>query len=154
MATDNKNVTIYLPVDVEEAVSKYCIENNITRRNQKGEVVPSIGTGIVQYLKSTLLKDLPKNDTESQLLKCLEERLSFFTTELAPLLALAADLPQSINIRSKPATIEDIIQEDEAIETLLEPLESSASEVAQPEKRPRLKPTKSVAPRQSRFKSE
>jgi hypothetical protein len=55
MATDNKGVMVYLPPDLEEVLEKYCTENNITRKNRDGEPVPSMGTGIVQYLKSHLL---------------------------------------------------------------------------------------------------
>jgi hypothetical protein len=59
MATDNKGVMVYLPRDVEEVLEKYCTENNITRKNKDGEPVPSMGTGIVQYLKSHLLGIAP-----------------------------------------------------------------------------------------------
>lgn len=55
MATDNRGVMVYLPRDVEEILEKYCTENNITRKNKDGDPVPSLGTGIVQYLKSQLL---------------------------------------------------------------------------------------------------
>jgi hypothetical protein len=61
MATDNKGVMVYLPRDVEEVLEKYCTENNITRKNKDGEPVPSMGTGIVQYLKSHLLGIAPSN---------------------------------------------------------------------------------------------
>ena len=55
MATDNKGVMVYLPPDLEAVLEKYCIENKITRKTKDGGVVPSMGTGIVQYLKSQLL---------------------------------------------------------------------------------------------------
>jgi hypothetical protein len=61
MATDNKGVMVYLPRDVEEVLEKYCTENNITRKNKDGEPVPSMGTGIVQYLKSHLLGIAPSS---------------------------------------------------------------------------------------------
>ncbi len=54
MATDNRGVMVYLPRDVEEILERYCTENSITRKNKDGEPVPSMGTGIVQYLKSQL----------------------------------------------------------------------------------------------------
>ena len=55
MATENKGVMVYLPPDLERVVEQYCTDNNITRKNKDGEIFPSLGTGIVQYLKSQLL---------------------------------------------------------------------------------------------------
>jgi hypothetical protein len=55
MATENKGVMVYLPLELEKVVEEYCTQNNITRKNKDGEVFPSLGTGIVQYLKSQLL---------------------------------------------------------------------------------------------------
>jgi hypothetical protein len=55
MATDNKGVMVYLPPDLEAVLEKYCIDNKITRKTKDGGVLPSMGTGIVQYLKSQLL---------------------------------------------------------------------------------------------------
>ena len=59
MATDNKGVMVYLPSDLEEVLEKYCTENKITRKNKDGEPVPSMGTGIVHYLRSHLLGIVP-----------------------------------------------------------------------------------------------
>jgi hypothetical protein len=59
MATDNKGVMVYLPLDLEEVLEKYCTENKITRKNKDGEPVPSMGTGIVHYLRSHLLGEVP-----------------------------------------------------------------------------------------------
>jgi hypothetical protein len=61
MATDNKGVMVYLPSDLEEVLEKYCTENKITRKNKDGEPVPSMGTGIVHYLRSHLLGEVPSN---------------------------------------------------------------------------------------------
>ena len=52
MATENKGVMVYLPPDLERVVEQYCTDNNISRKNKDGEIFPSLGTGIVQYLKS------------------------------------------------------------------------------------------------------
>jgi hypothetical protein len=55
MATDNKGVMIYITPELETVLEKYCIERNITRKTRDGHVFASLGTGIVQYLKSQLL---------------------------------------------------------------------------------------------------
>jgi hypothetical protein len=55
MATENKGVMVYLPEELETALEKYCIDRNITRKTRDGHVFASLGTGIVQYLKSQLL---------------------------------------------------------------------------------------------------
>ena len=52
MATDNKAVTAYLPSDIEESLTKYCTEYGITRKDKSGESKPSLGTGIVEILKT------------------------------------------------------------------------------------------------------
>jgi hypothetical protein len=55
MATDNKGVMVYLPPDLQKVLEEYCAENNITRRNKDGELILSMGTGIIHYLNSHLL---------------------------------------------------------------------------------------------------
>jgi hypothetical protein len=61
MATDNRGVMVYLPSDVEAKISEYCTEYNITRKDKQGNIVTSLGTGIIAYLKSQLLNDVPKS---------------------------------------------------------------------------------------------
>jgi hypothetical protein len=55
VATENKGVMVYLPPDLEKVIEQYCTDNNITRKNKDGAIFPSLGTGIIQYLKSQLL---------------------------------------------------------------------------------------------------
>jgi hypothetical protein len=55
MATENKGVMVYITPELETVLEKYCIERNITRKTRDGHVFASLGTGIVQYLKSQLL---------------------------------------------------------------------------------------------------
>ena len=55
MATDNKGVMVYVTPELETALEQYCMERNITRKTRDGHVFASLGTGIVQYLKSQLL---------------------------------------------------------------------------------------------------
>ena len=59
MATDNRGVMVYLNLELERELEQYCINNNITRKNKEGVVLPSLGTGILQYLKTTLLNTSP-----------------------------------------------------------------------------------------------
>jgi hypothetical protein len=55
MATDKKGVMVYLPADVEQKLERYCADRGITRKSKDGELVASMGTGIVHYLQSQLL---------------------------------------------------------------------------------------------------
>ncbi len=57
MATENKGVMVYLPQELETLLEEYCLERKITRKTRDGHVFASLGTGIVQYLKSQLLGD-------------------------------------------------------------------------------------------------
>lgn len=59
MATENKGVTVYLPPEVEEYLTKYCEEYGITRKTKEGAMVPSLGTGVVTYLKEKIFGDDP-----------------------------------------------------------------------------------------------
>ena len=59
MATDNRGVMVYLNPELEREIEQYCIDNDITRKHKDGAVLPSLGTGIIQYLKSTLLSTAP-----------------------------------------------------------------------------------------------
>jgi disulfide oxidoreductase YuzD len=60
MATDNRGVMVYLPLEVETKIVEYCTEYNITRKDKQGNTVTSLGSGIVAYLKSQLLSDTPR----------------------------------------------------------------------------------------------
>ena len=63
MATDNKGVMVYVTPELERVLEQYCMERNITRKTRDGHVFASLGTGIVQYLKSQLLDLEPKSVT-------------------------------------------------------------------------------------------
>jgi hypothetical protein len=80
MATENKGVMVYLPPELEKVIEEYCTQNNITRKNKDGEAFPSLGTGIVQYLKSQLLglefssRSVPKTSlTREEVLDLIRE---------------------------------------------------------------------------------
>lgn len=55
MATDNKGVMICLPKDLEEYITNFCTEHDITRKDKEGNSIPSLGTGVVTYLKRAIL---------------------------------------------------------------------------------------------------
>ena len=60
MATQNRGVMVYLPSDLEAKITAYCTEQNITRKDKQGNTATSLGSGIVTYLKSHLLGDIPR----------------------------------------------------------------------------------------------
>ena len=50
---------VYLPLELEEKVVEFCTDRKIVRKDKEGNIVPSLGSGIVAYLKNHLLSDLP-----------------------------------------------------------------------------------------------
>jgi hypothetical protein len=61
MATENKGVMVYLPKEVEEYITNFCTEYSITRKDKDGQVSPSLGTGIVTFLKSKISGESPSD---------------------------------------------------------------------------------------------
>ncbi len=55
---------VYLPSEVETKMIEYCTEYNITRKDKQGNIVTSLGSGIVAYLKSQLLGDTPRSASD------------------------------------------------------------------------------------------
>ncbi len=51
MATKHRAASVYIPPDIEERLTKYCFEHEITRTDKSGAVKPSISTGIIEILK-------------------------------------------------------------------------------------------------------
>jgi hypothetical protein len=81
MATDNRGVMVYLPPDVESALADYCTANKLFRKTKDGEPSPSLGTGIVQYLRSQLLGIAPSNTStptigRDEVLELIRESMS------------------------------------------------------------------------------
>jgi hypothetical protein len=66
MATENRGVMVYLNPELEREVEQYCLENDIMRRHKDGAMLPALGTGILQYLKSNLLKSAPISKKQSK----------------------------------------------------------------------------------------
>ncbi|MDJ0717587.1 MAG: hypothetical protein QNJ54_25755, partial [Prochloraceae cyanobacterium] len=59
MATKNRAASVYIPADIEERLTKYCFEHQITRKDKSGAVKPSISTGIIEILKVFLSSNNP-----------------------------------------------------------------------------------------------
>lgn len=51
MATNKKAISAYIPPDIEEYLTKYCTEYDITRKDKSGEIKPALGTAVVEILK-------------------------------------------------------------------------------------------------------
>jgi hypothetical protein len=138
MATENKGVMVYLPSELEQVIEHYCTENNITRKNKDGVVFPSLGTGIVQYLKSQLLgieansRILPSTViTRAEILDLLRENI---TSTLPSEILSRSDVSSIIqeyfasNVPSDLPTV-DMIETE--IERALQPLQAKVKELKQ-----------------------
>ena len=44
-------VSVYLPLDMAEQLTSYCTNNEIVRKNKQGELMPALGTGILDIVK-------------------------------------------------------------------------------------------------------
>ncbi len=51
MATNKKAISAYIPEDLEEYLTKYCTEYDITRKDKSGEIKPALGTAVVEILR-------------------------------------------------------------------------------------------------------
>ena len=98
MATDRRAITSYLPDDLESKLIKYCSDYSITRKDKDGNVVPSMGTGIVEILKLFFNQDelpspipskvslgaLELSALKDNLLKYIDSKLSEYATSEIP----------------------------------------------------------------------
>ena len=109
MATDNRGVMVYLNLELERELEQYCINNNITRKNKEGVVLPSLGTGILQYLKSTLLNAAPCTVPSPSLDNAPSNRLSTGLTkdEILELIAKSNtnNVPSTVLARAEVSAI-------------------------------------------------
>jgi hypothetical protein len=145
MATENRGVMVYLAPELEQCIAKYCTESNITRKDKDGNITPSLGTGIVTYLKSTifgisphdLLSKAPSKIpstglTTAEVLDLIQESI----TSQAPSEGLSKDdvvtlIEESVK-NTIPSTVFNIPSEEAfntllttAIDTSVAPLKSS-----------------------------
>jgi hypothetical protein len=111
MATDNRGVMVYLPSELEAKIVEYCTEHNITRKDKYGNIVTSLGSGIVAYLKSQLLGDIPKT---------LSNRPNLGLTREEVLDLIAESNASNIRIDRSPDPIDaDVLHRLETIEQKL-----------------------------------
>jgi hypothetical protein len=85
MATENKAIAVYLPDDLLERVTNFCLENGLTRKgNGTDDIKPSLGTGILRIIEermgdnipvATASPALPSNLATQDDLTALESRL-------------------------------------------------------------------------------
>ncbi len=137
MATENKGVMVYLPKEVEEYITEFCTEYSITRKDKEGNILPSLGTGIVTYLKSQMMGESP-SDVLAKPSKLLSTGLSreevldivneYLTSHL-PSSGLSKDevldlIEQSVTNNHSPQSIGA-----RDIEVALEPIKESVSEL-------------------------
>jgi hypothetical protein len=67
MATENKAIAVYLPDDLLERVTKFCLENGLTRKgNGTDDIKPSLGTGILKMLER-MGDDIPEKGSHVSL---------------------------------------------------------------------------------------
>lgn len=124
MATDNRGVMVYLPSEVEAKMIEYCTEYNITRKDKQGNIVTSLGSGIVAYLKSQLLSDLPRS---------ISDRPINGLTRAEVLDLIAESSTSNISMERSPDPIAaDVLHRLEAIEQqLFSPTGMARDEVEQ-----------------------
>ena len=89
MATDNKSLTIYLETEILDALTAYCLDNGIVR---KDKTTPILATGAVDLMKQalglspTLTNTVQVRDEQTEKkLENLEARLGTFEDAIANL---------------------------------------------------------------------
>lgn len=141
MATENRGVMVYLNPEIERELEQYCIKNDITRKNKQGVVLPSLGTGILQYLKSTLLNAVPSNVPISSLDNASSNRLSTGLTKDEILELIAESSTNTVLIRAEVSAIAkeeidralgSIEKRTETVEAEIENLKTMLSNVSSP----------------------
>lgn len=109
MATSNKAVTTYLPPQIEESLTQYCVEHGLTRKGREGELMPSLGTGIVEALKDYFQLS---QDSDTGLSKRLEQ---YFDNSLSSQVRdLVKDLvidSSQVELMSRVAALEKKVQD-------------------------------------------
>jgi phage shock protein A len=121
MATDNKSLTIYLETEILDALTAYCLDNGIVR---KDKTTPILATGAVDLMKQalglspTLTNTVQVRDEQTEKkLENLEARLETFEDAIAKVENEIDDLKTRVEIgTSSPATfseeqLRELIQE-------------------------------------------
>jgi hypothetical protein len=127
MATNNRGVMVYLPPEIEQYITEYCNDHNITRKDKQGRVFPSLGTGIVTYLKSQILGISPDEIrskspsliglSKDEVLALIEESVttnisSAVADALAPIAAEVREVREfSQQLEGEIATLKQVIRD-------------------------------------------
>jgi regulator of replication initiation timing len=82
MATTNRAVNVYLPKELEQSVTKYCTEYNITRKDKEGNIVPAWGTAILEILKHYFNEDKQSNLPSNAPSILLDEQIESIKAEI------------------------------------------------------------------------
>ena len=101
MATNKKAISAYLPTDLEEYLTNYCTEYNITRKDKSGEIKPALGTAVVEILKIFFSSDelpspLPDNVPLLPSNVVTEDRLEFVLSKLEVFSNVSSIIPSNV----------------------------------------------------------
>jgi hypothetical protein len=110
MATDNRQVAVYLPKEVEEILTKYCLNNAVTRKDKNGIVTPALGTGIVQILSLFFkLENTSKDSHNTNDTVAIERIIETYLESKLPSMVASLLPPQTIDITQIESNIESTI---------------------------------------------
>ncbi|MGV2829312.1 hypothetical protein [Myxosarcina sp. GI1(2024)] len=101
MATNKKAISAYLASDLEEYLTEYCIEYDITRKDKSGEIKPALGTAVVEILRiffssENILSPLPDNVPLLPSNVVTEDRLSEALSEFKKTSKLVDTVPSNV----------------------------------------------------------
>jgi hypothetical protein len=101
VATNKKAISAYIPSELEEYLTKYCTEYDITRKDKSGEIKPALGTAVVEILKiffssEHLPSPLPDNVPLLPSNVVTEDRLKFVLSELEISSNVSSSLPSNV----------------------------------------------------------
>jgi hypothetical protein len=101
VATNKKAISAYLPTGLEECLTKYCTEYDITRKDKSGEIKPALGTAVVEILKiffssENIKSPLPDNVPLLPSNVVTEDRLSEVLSELKSSGKVTSSLPSNV----------------------------------------------------------
>jgi hypothetical protein len=132
MATENKGVMVYLPPDLHKALEDYCAKNKITRKDKYGQLVVSLGTGIVHHLRSHLLGAILGTDTRSLVTQEAWDDLKADVADVREQLAqlsISKESRQEVTIKQVDDRIFEIIRYHEYILMTIQRLDDLTDEV-------------------------
>ena len=126
MATNKKAISAYIPSDIEEYLTQYCTEYDITRKGKSGEIKPALGTAVVEILKIFFSSDnlpspLPDNVPLLPSNVVTEDRLNEALSNLESSSTVQSTLPSNVvtqdDLDKALSTLPSIV--DEQLETAI-----------------------------------